>query len=117
VKHVISTFAVAVFATLVLAPVPAFAASAKGTVAAVAADTITVKVAGKDTTFSVDAKTDVVAKGAGTATKEAKKEGMKGAKFGDIVKVGDEVDVSYKDVSGKNVASMVRVTKKAAAAK
>ena len=116
-KHVIAVFAVVAVATLVLAPVPAFAASAKGTVSAVAADTITVKVSGKDMTFSVDAKTNVVAKGAGTATKEAKKEGMKGAKFADIVKVGDEVDVAYKDVSGKNVASSVHVIKKAGATK
>jgi hypothetical protein len=114
VKHVIAAFAVAVVATLVLSPVPAFAASAKGTVTAVAADTVTVKVAGKDTTFTIDAKTEVTAKGGTTATKEAQKEGMKGAKFSDVVKVGDEVDVSYKDVSGKNIASSVRVTKKAA---
>ena len=86
---------------------------AKGVVASVAADSITVTVGGKALTFNVDAKTDVTAPGAGTATKAAKKGGMKGAKFADLVKVGDEVEVTYKDVSGKMMASAIRVTKKA----
>ena len=112
-KHAIAAFGVAVVATFVLAPAPAYAASAKGTVSKVAADSVTVNVADKNMTFSIDAKTEVVAKGGSTADKAAKKDGAKGPKFTDVVKMGDEVEVTYKDVSGKNVASMVRVTKQA----
>ena len=88
-KHVIAGLAIVVVASLVLAPANSFAAQAKGkstgTVSAVGADSVTVKVAGKDMTFKVDAKTDVIATGAGTKTKEAKKEGMKGPKFSEVV--------------------------------
>lgn len=116
-KHVIA-LALVVIASLAIAPTASLAAQAKskatGIVSAVTADGVTVKVAGKDTTFKVDPKTSIVAKGAGTAAKEAKKEGMKGPKLGDVVKVGDEVEVTYTTVAGAMVASDVRVTKKAA---
>jgi len=96
----------------------ASAGPAKGVVTAVAADSVTINAAGgKSMTFSVDAKTAVIGRGAGTATKEAKKEGAKGAKLADVVKAGDEVEVKYADAGGKMVASEVRVTKAAAAKK
>lgn len=114
-KHAVA--ALVVVASLVLVPAASLAAQDKGkstgTVTAITVDTVTVKVAGKDTAFKIDPKTLVVAKGAGTATKEAKKEGMKGAKFTDVVKVGDEVEVSHNTVAGSMVASEVRVTKQA----
>lgn len=116
-KLIVAAVALIVVASLALAPAPASAAQAKGkstgTVTAVTADSVTVKVAGKDTAFKIDAKTAVVARGAGTASKEAKKEGMKGPKFGEVVKVGDEIEVSYNTVAGSMVATNVRVTKKA----
>jgi len=109
--------ALVVIASLAVAPAASLAAQAKskstGTVTAVTADTVTVKVAGKDTAFKIDDKTAVIARGAGTAAKEARKEGMKGPKFGDVVKVGDEIEVTYSTVAGSMVASDVRVTKKA----
>ena len=88
---------------------------AKGVVTAVAADTVTINAAGgKSMTFTVDAKTAIVGRGAGTATKEAKKTGAPGAKLADVVHAGDEVEVKYADAGGKMVASEVRVTKPAA---
>jgi hypothetical protein len=87
---------------------------AKGVVTSVAADAVTINVAGaKALTFAIDAKTAIIGHGAGTATKEAKKEGAKGAKVGDLVKAGDEVEVKYADAGGKMVASEIRVTKAA----
>lgn len=116
-KHIIAVVAVVV-ASLAFAPTLASAAqatgSAKGTVSAIGTSTVTVKVAGKDMTFDLNDKTDVVAKGAGTSNAAAKKVGMAGVKFGDIVKVGDEVEVSHKDTDGKMLATTVLVTKKAA---
>jgi hypothetical protein len=88
---------------------------AKGVVTAVGADSVTVNAGGAKTlTFSIDAKTAIIGQGAGTATKEAKKEGAKGAKVADLVKAGDEVEVKYADAGGKMLASEIRVTKKAA---
>jgi len=88
---------------------------AKGVVTSVAADAVTVNVAGaKALTFAIDAKTAIIGHGAGTATKEARKEGAKGAKVADLVKAGDEVEVKYADAGGKMLASEIRVTKQAA---
>ena len=116
-KPLIAGLAIALVVSLSFASSPVSAqektTSAKGVVSAVAGDTLTVKVAGKDMAFAIDAKTNIIAPGAGTATKAAKKEGMKGAKVTDIVKAGDEVDVNYKTAAGKMTASTVRVTKKA----
>src|SRR5262245_30214476 len=83
---------------------------AQGTVGAVAADSVTVKVSGKDMTFTVDSATKVVAKGAGT------KSAASGGKMtiSDAVGMGDRVTVTYHDMDGKMHASEVRVTSKAA---
>jgi len=67
----------------------------KGSVTAVGADSITVKVGGKDMTFAVDAKTHVVAPGGSTKTREAKAEGKAGPMLTDVVKTGQAVEVSY----------------------
>jgi uncharacterized protein DUF5666 len=60
-------------------------------------------------TLKIDAKTMVLAKGAGTAV--AAKGGK--APFTDLVKSGDHVSVSYHEADGGLVASDVRVTNKA----
>ena len=115
---VVIALALVVIASLAIAPTASLAAQAKtkstGVVTAVTADTVTVKVAGKDMAFKIDEKTAVIARGASTASNAAKKEGMKGPKIGDVVKVGDEVEVTHSTVAGTMVASDVRVTKKAA---
>ena len=81
---------------------------ANGQVTAVDAKSITVKVAGKDMMFAVDASTTVVAKGAGTKA-DAHPQGQ--VSIVDHVKVGDTVTVSYHDMGGMMHAAEVRVTK------
>jgi Domain of unknown function (DUF5666) len=76
------------------------AKTARGTVTAMAADSLTVKVANVDMTFTVDAKTTVTARGAGTKAKAANQAGMTGPKMGDVIKVGQAVSVSYHDMGG-----------------
>jgi len=67
----------------------------KGSVTALSAASLTVKVGEKDMTFAVDAKTQVVAPGGSTKMREAKAEGKAGPVLTDLIKVGDAVDVSY----------------------
>lgn len=104
---------VAVFAAFT--PLVAVAAdkTAKGTIAAVAGDSITVKVDNTDMTFKVDAKTKVVGKGGTTATREAQLKGESGPKLSDVLKVGDQVEVKYADAAGVMTAQNIRVTMKA----
>jgi hypothetical protein len=86
-------------AVLLAAAPPAAMAQAtktvKGSVTAVGADSITVKVGGKDMTFAVDAKTHVVAPGGSTKTRAAKAEGKAGPMLTEVVKTGQAVEVSY----------------------
>jgi len=83
-----------------------------GTVAAVSGDSLTVKgkEAGKDAEwkFSVDAKTTVVGKGAGTKASKMKDE-KKPTTIVDFVKTGDMVTVKYDDATKH--ASEVRLAK------
>src|SRR6476646_3455125 len=67
----------------------------KGSVTTVGADSITLKVGGKDMTFAVDAKTHVIAPGGSTKTREAKAEGKAGPMLTEVVKTGQAVEVSY----------------------
>jgi hypothetical protein len=82
--------------------------TARGAVTAMAADSISVKVQGVDMKFAVDAKTTVEARGAGTKSKAAQQAGMSGPKLGDVVKVGDNVEVSYHDMGGTLHAAKIR---------
>ncbi len=85
-------------AVLLAASVPVMAQATKtvkGSVTAVGGDSITVKVAGQDMTFAVDAKTRVVATGGGTASRGAQAEGKKGPVLADVVKAGQAVEVVY----------------------
>lgn len=86
--------------------------NAAGKVKDVSASSLTVTdKAGKDWTFSVDAKTMAIGKGMGTATKDT---GGKGS-LADLVKAGDTVSVTYHDMGGGTLhAATVRVTAKAA---
>jgi hypothetical protein len=82
--------------------------TAKGTVASLAADSVTVKVGATDMKFMVDPKTEITATGAGTKAAAAKKEGMAGPKLSEVVKTGQAVEVKYKDMGGTLHASSVR---------
>jgi len=87
------------------------AKTARGTVTAMAAGSVTVKVANVDVTFTVDDKTSVTAAGAGTKQGAAQKAGMAGPKLGDVIKVGQAVSVSYHDMGGTlHAASITAVT-------
>jgi hypothetical protein len=81
---------------------------ARGTVTAIAADSVTVKVGTQDMKFGVDSKTNVEAAGAGTATRQAQAAGQPGAKLSDVVKVGQAVAVSYTDAGGSLHATRIR---------
>lgn len=67
----------------------------KGSVKEVGANTITVSAAGKDMTFNVDAKTTVIARGAGTKAKAAEAAGKTGPGVAEVLKAGEAVEVSY----------------------
>jgi hypothetical protein len=89
--------------------------TARGTVTAMAADSVTVKVRDQDMKFSVDAKTNVEAVGAGTKARQAEAAGKAGAKLSDVIKVGQAVQVSYHDMGGTLHASRIRAISAAAA--
>jgi len=81
---------------------------ARGTVTALAADSVTVKVGDQEMKFSVDAKTKVEAVGAGTKTRQAQAAGQQGPKLSEVVKVGQPVAVSYHEMGGSLHASRIR---------
>jgi len=81
----------------------------KGTVTAVAGDTVTVQVADKAMNFKVDSKDTLIeARGGSTATRAAQAAGAAGPKLTDIVKVGEGVEVRYKEVGGVMQATYIR---------
>lgn len=81
----------------------------RGPVTAMAGDTITVTVKGVAETFKVEPATQLIARGAGTAAREHQAEtGKPAPKLSDFVKVGQNVEVHYKVVSGANVATEIR---------
>lgn len=87
------------------------AETASGTVASVSGNSLTVKGASGESTFTVDEKTTVVGAGVGTAGRKVMAEGGK-TTLGEFVKDGDAVSVTYKDAGGSKVASVIRVTRK-----
>ncbi len=89
------------------------AKTARGTVTAMAADSVTVKVANATMTFTVDAKTSVIAAGAGTKGREAQKAGAVGPKLSDVIKVGQPVSVTYNDMGGSLHAASIRAVLRA----
>ena len=82
--------------------------SARGTVTALGADSVTVKAGTQELVLTVDAKTVLTASGAGTADWRAEAAGKAGPRLADFVKVGDAVDVGYQEVGGKMRASSIR---------
>jgi Domain of unknown function (DUF5666) len=82
--------------------------SVSGQITALSASSMTVKSGSGETTFSIDPKTRVLARGAGAATQEARATGG-GPAITDLVKVGEEVVVTYRTSGKTSVASEVRV--------
>jgi hypothetical protein len=92
------------------APAPA-TLKASGVVAAIAGNSLVIK-ADSELTFVVDAKTEVIAVGAGTATRAKKAAGEKTV-ITDFIAVGDTVAVNYTEAGATKTARSVRVTAKA----
>ncbi len=82
--------------------------SARGTVSAMTADMVTVKVGTQEMKFAIDAKTNVIASGGGTATRKAAAAGTPGPKLSDLVHVGDAVEVGYHEMGGTLHAAEIR---------
>jgi len=85
------------------------AKTARGTVSAVAANTINVKVGDSDMRFAVDSNTTVIASGAGTKSRIAAATGAPGPKLTDLIKTGQAVIVTYREAGGSMTANEVQV--------
>jgi hypothetical protein len=81
---------------------------ARGTVVAMEGKSLTVKVRDQEMAFTVDSKTFVEARGAGTKSRAAQAAGKPGPRLGDVVKVGQAVAVTYHEIDGVRHASIVR---------
>lgn len=68
---------------------------AQGTVSAVTPTSISIKVKDQVMTFTVDQKTQVIARGGSTQTRAAQAEGRKGPDLPTLVKVGQGVEIQY----------------------
>jgi len=81
---------------------------ANGVVKTVSASSLTVSAGGKDTTFDVDGKTNVVGKGMGTKGGSKKGKPM----ITDLLKEGDRVTVTYQETGSTRHASKISVSAK-----
>ena len=86
--------------------------SVKGSVSAISATSVSVDAGGKVETFVIDSKTLVLGQGLGTITRKFQAEGKAPAAT-DLVKVNDQVVVSYKEEAGAKKANEIRVMQKA----
>jgi len=84
------------------------ARGARGAVVAIAGNSLTVKVGDEDMTFIVDSKTRVEAHGGGTKARAAHASGQPGPMLADVLKVGQGVAVTYREMNGVRHASVVR---------
>jgi len=106
--RVLGVVGIAALVVLVMTmPVGAQQKWVRGTVITMAGNTLTVKVGPQDMTFTVDASTTVIGSGAGTADKKAREMGG-GPKLGDLVKMGDGVEVHYVAKGTANHAVTIR---------
>jgi hypothetical protein len=97
-----------------VAPAPGAAAKAQtvtGTVSSMTGNSLVIKAASGEMTFTVDSKTTITGTGMGTAGRKLEAEGAKPT-LSDLLKEGDTVSVTYKDVAGTNQASVVRMVRK-----
>lgn len=82
--------------------------SVHGRVTAIEGDTVTIQAGQQEMAFKVDQETDVIAVGAGTQARQAEREGRSGPKLGDLVKVGDGVEVRYRQMENALYAVQIR---------
>lgn len=90
--------------------------TARGTVTAIGADSITVKVADHDMQFAVDPKTTIMTPGGGTKTRQAAAAGATGVKVADLLKTGENVEVRYTGSGGTMRATSIRTVSSAGTA-
>lgn len=116
-KKLIAMFGCAVLLAAAPAAMAQGTKTVRGSVTAVGNDSITVKVAGKDMTFGVDATTRVVTPGGGTKTRAAQDAGKKGPSLTEVVKTGQTVSIDYHE-QGMHAAAVrtIAATPSAAAA-
>jgi Domain of unknown function (DUF5666) len=81
--------------------------TARGTVTAVSADSVSVKAGAQEMKFAVDSSTTVTATGAGTKTRKAAEEGAK-PKITELLSAGTPVEVKYHDMGGTLHAASIR---------
>jgi hypothetical protein len=88
---------------------------ARGTVAAVSGQAVTVKVGDHDMQFSVDAKTMVEVRGGSTKSARGAAAGKPGAPLDDLLHAGQAVAVTYHDMAGGLHATAIKAIPKAEA--
>jgi len=87
---------------------------ARGTISAVGANSVTLKVRDEEMKFDVTSQTLVEAKGAGTKTRRAKAAGNPGAKLTDVLKAGQAVELNYLEAdAGALQATKIRAVSSA----
>lgn len=93
---------------LVLVAGPALAQPTKsvsGSITTIGANSVTVTAGGKEMTFAVDGKTQVITPGGSTRSRAAKAEGKPGPAITDLLKAGQAVEVRYHE-EGMHAASI-----------
>jgi hypothetical protein len=90
--------------------------TARGTVTAVSADSVSIKAGANDMKFSVDAQTKVTATGAGTKARKAEAAGTSGVKLTEVISVGKAVEVKYHETGGTMHAASIRAIASAGSA-
>ena len=85
---------------------------ARGTIAGIGGQSLTVNVAGMDMKFSVDNKTMVEARGGSTKASRAAAAGKSGPHLDELLKTGQSVTVTYKDMSGALHATAITTVPK-----
>ena len=82
--------------------------SASGQISALTGKSVTIKSGSGEMMFAIDPATRVIGRGAGTATQKAKATG-KDLGIADLLKVGEDVVVSYRTDGSSRVANNIRV--------
>jgi len=110
-RSVLFAITLALF-SMILWPTPyALAADtrvARGTVKAIGGSTLHVQVRDQEMTFSVDPTTVIVARGGATKSREARAKGESGPTLASVLRVGQNVAVTYNEMNGVLHASNVR---------
>jgi hypothetical protein len=82
--------------------------TAKGTVAVIAAHSVTIRAGMTEMKFDVDERTTVEAPGAGTKARRAVWQGRNGPKLAELIRTGQNVEVAYDELGGAFHAASVR---------